>query len=497
MENQSNIEIKPDSTDPRTLSPSSTISSPSLPTPPPAKRSTRTKAPLINNNPKIKEGHTSFTMASIQIGNTILGAGIISLPVVVRYLGIVLGVIFIALIGLCTIFSVKVLVIAHENTSKNKYSTIARSALGNKGYLVVAITIIFNNFGLCCAYYRIFGETLVNMIQGFVNSDNYLITNWHNYLYILILWLIMAFVVYIDNFERFEKLSSLGVIGIIIYVIGLFTIFFYKVKYGLLPEFSGWSFLPSGPFVELIANLPTVFLSYSFQFNVFPIYFILKNRTKKEMINATSLAVGFCFAIYVLSGVCCFIMYGNLLEDTTLNMLLIDMQTYKDTSTFLKVVLVITNIGFLCCSTTGIPLMFYSLKKNLFDTIKYYKRKWATGEKANKTQIEMTSKTPFDKNGTQTEELDKTEELCEKEKDLSEITKDIDNTSPQESKEENCPPNPNIEHSNNSISNNTKEDFELSFTIKIISAIILYVLIGVTTIVIPQLKTVRKININL
>ena len=100
MENQSNIEIKPDSTDPRTLSPSSTISSPSLPTPPPAKRSTRTKAPLINNNPKIKEGHTSFTMASIQIGNTILGAGIISLPVVVRYIGIVLGVIIIALIFL-------------------------------------------------------------------------------------------------------------------------------------------------------------------------------------------------------------------------------------------------------------------------------------------------------------------------------------------------------------------------------------------------------------
>ena len=43
----------------------------------------------------------------------------------------------------------------------------------------------------------------------------------------------------------------------------------------------------------------------------------------------------------------------------------------------IKFVLVITNIGFLCCSTTGIPLMYYSLKKNLFDTINHYKNLFA------------------------------------------------------------------------------------------------------------------------
>ena len=36
------------------------------------------------DNPNLKPGKSTITMASIQIGNTILGAGIISLPVVVR-----------------------------------------------------------------------------------------------------------------------------------------------------------------------------------------------------------------------------------------------------------------------------------------------------------------------------------------------------------------------------------------------------------------------------
>ena len=471
--------------------PNSSISSnPSVtPTPYIERRQSHPKFPLINNNPKIKEGHTSFTMASIQIGNTILGAGIISLPVVMRYLGIILGTLFIFFVAVCTIFSVKLLLIAQEITKKNKYSTIARSALGNPGYLFVIITIILNNFGLCCAFFRIFGETVQNTIQGFVSEDSYLITNWHNYIYILILLVIMAFVIYTDNFESFEKTSSLGVVGIIVYVIGLFVIFFYKLHYNLLPSFSGMSFLPTGPFLELLANLPTVFLSYSFQFNVFPIYFTLQNREKSEMLNATSVAVAFCFALYVLSGLCCFLMYGTLLDDTTLKMLLVDMQLYKDKSTFLKIVLVITNIGFLTCSTSGIPLMFYSLKKNLFDSIKYYKRKWTLGEKSSKKEIEMTDKAPKE---TNEEKLDKTEELCDKTQETNQNSNepstqsDPNTTMQSDSSTSTLPVSPNENAQKKEI---TKDDFDLSYTAKIVSTIILYVLIGVVTILVPQLKT--------
>ena len=471
--------------------PNSSISSnPSVtPTPYIERRQSHPKFPLINNNPKIKEGHTSFTMASIQIGNTILGAGIISLPVVMRYLGIILGTLFIFFVAICTIFSVKLLLIAQEITKKNKYSTIARSALGNPGYLFVIITIILNNFGLCCAFFRIFGETVQNTIQGFVSEDSYLITNWHNYIYILILLVIMAFVIYTDNFESFEKTSSLGVVGIIVYVIGLFVIFFYKLHYNLLPSFSGMSFLPTGPFLELLANLPTVFLSYSFQFNVFPIYFTLQNREKSEMLNATSVAVAFCFALYVLSGLCCFLMYGTLLDDTTLKMLLVDMQLYKDKSTFLKIVLVITNIGFLTCSTSGIPLMFYSLKKNLFDSIKYYKRKWTLGEKSSKKEIEMTDKAPKE---TNEEKLDKTEELCDKTQETNQNSNepstqsDPNTTMQSDSSTSTLPVSPNENAQKKEI---TKDDFDLSYTAKIVSTIILYVLIGVVTILVPQLKT--------
>ncbi len=136
-----------------------------------------------NINPKYSKGSTTFLGAFLQIGNTILGAGIISLPVVFRYLGFILGFVFIALISILTIYSSYLLLKAHQITNKNKYLTIAHSAMGDKGYIFTNIMIILNNFGLSCVYFRVVADTLQNIIGGYVSKDNFLVKNWHNFLY--------------------------------------------------------------------------------------------------------------------------------------------------------------------------------------------------------------------------------------------------------------------------------------------------------------------------
>ena len=84
-------------------------------------------------NPKYQEGNTSFWGAFIQIGNTILGAGIISLPVVIRYLGFILGIIFIAIIALLTIYSSYLLLKAHQITKKKKIFFHSPCCYGGEG----------------------------------------------------------------------------------------------------------------------------------------------------------------------------------------------------------------------------------------------------------------------------------------------------------------------------------------------------------------------------
>ena len=442
-------------------------------------------------NPKYSEGNTSFWGAFIQIGNTILGAGIISLPVVIRYLGIILGIVFIFIIALLTIYSSYLLLKAHQITKKKKYSSIAHAAMGGKGYIFTNVMIILNNFGLSAVYFRIFGDTIQNVIGGYVAKDSFLVTNWHNFLYIIIILILMCFIIWTEDFEKFEKTSFLGMIGIIVYIISLFVLFFYKIYKGFSPFYSHESLFINGEFTNILISLPSVFLSFSFQFNLFPIYSGLIQRTHHEMLSVTEASIAFCLILYVLSGVCGFLMYGGALNDTILFAFLTDMQDEK-TDQFMKILLIIANVGFLTCSTTSIPLVYYTLKQNFFSTYKYIIKKLNKKGK----NIEMTNE---DKKEEQEIDINSNNAINE--------GYDTDNSSVEENNE-------NHQENNNKINNNyndigrmdsiasiegsmddrvKKIKINVSRKEEIIISIFLYITIGIVTILVPKLKSLFNI----
>jgi hypothetical protein len=64
------------------------------------------------------DGKATYFTAALHIINTIMGAGILSLPGVFRYLGVFLGTIFIGFIALVNAFSVSLLIKCQEMTNK-------------------------------------------------------------------------------------------------------------------------------------------------------------------------------------------------------------------------------------------------------------------------------------------------------------------------------------------------------------------------------------------
>ena len=439
-------------------------------------------------NPNLKPGKSSKIMASIQISNTILGAGIISLPVVVRYLGIILGSLFIILVGILSNFAVFLLLKAHQITKKNEYSSIAKATLGEKGFLFVNIMIILNNFGICCAYFRIFGETIKNILAGFLDSNNYLITNWHNYIYVIILIIILFFIIFTENIQKFEKTSFLGIVGIIIYFLGIFINFFYKLGRKFLPSFSYKNYFPSGSISELLISLPSVFLAFSFHMNTFELYSSLKQRNHRTMLISTTNAINFCIVLYVYSGLFGFLMYKKELKNTILDMLSEDIEDYKH-NYFIKTVLILTNLGFLACSTTSIPLMFFSLKTNFLGAIDYYYKKT---QKIRKTNAAMDSLINKNNNNNNVVYSKVNNNNFNNEENNSENNSEkIINFNSKNNSENNS--------ENNILSSTISSDTfiieNVSEKTKKILVIIIYLMIGIVTILIPNLKTVKIILI--
>ena len=305
-----------------------------------------------------------------------MGAGILSIPIVMRYIGIFPGTLFICFIAFVTIYSVNLLIQCQEITGKSGYSLFAKITLGPPGSLLVKIIIIINNFGLCCAYLRIFGETMKTTVQAFVPKDSYWVTNWHNYLYILIISLIMLIFIFQKNIDSLKKVSMVGVTSISMFVISLIALFLYKAIFHLFPQkITGKYFLPSCTAMECLQSLPTVFLAFTFQFNVFPIYFSLKDKSRKEMLDATKIGVAFCLLIFMLTGFFGFMMYGTNMNDTILKELYNDMVHYKTSDNFIKFLVIIINTSFVVSTLMSFPPMFFSLKKNFLNSLIFCKKK--------------------------------------------------------------------------------------------------------------------------
>ena len=322
-----------------------------------------------NLDPK-KKGKDSSKTAGSQIANTIMGAGILSIPIIMRYLGILLGSIFIVFLALSTIYSVYILIRCHQITGKNGYSMFGKITMGKFGSMLIKIIIIINNLGLCIAYFRIFGEVVQTIVQAWVSPDSYWATNWHNYFYILMCSLVMIFFIFIKNISSLKKVAYLGVFAVLVFTISLSILLFYKSAKYELESYPGWDFMvPNCSFYEAFHAIPTVFLAFLFQFNVFPIYLSLKHKNMETMMKATKVGVGYSLINFLIVGIVGFLLYGLEMEDTILNSLSDDMVANRYRSTFIKVLIIIICISFVTTCLTSFPILFLSLRENYVNSI--------------------------------------------------------------------------------------------------------------------------------
>ena len=321
------------------------------------------------------KGEDSHITASVQIANAIMGAGILSIPIIMRYLGYILGTLFITILAILTYYSVYLLLRCHEITGKSGYSMFGKVTLGNFGTMFVKIIFIINNFGLCCAYFRIFGEVMQIIIQAFVSPNSFLVTNWHNMLYILIVGLIMCCFIFQKNISDIKSTAYFGVVTVIVFILLLIILLIYKTVKNDLPQESTLTFCKTNAtFLEAFHAIPTVFLSFSFQFNLFPIYYSLQNRKKEVMMEASLYAIIFCLVIFLLAGIFGFTMYGLNMNDTLLNEFDKDMVKYRNNGFFIKLLLICICVTFVISCLTSFPSLFISFRENFYNAVIYSKK---------------------------------------------------------------------------------------------------------------------------
>ena len=321
-----------------------------------------------------KRGEDSSTVAGIQIANTIMGAGILSIPIVMSYLGIIIGSLLVVFLAITTLYTVYLLIRCHQITGKSGYSMFGKITMGKPGNIIVKIMIIINNLGICICYLRIFGEVFQTIFQSFVSEDSFFVTNWHNFFYILIGSFIMFFFIFIKNISALKKVSYLGVIAALSLTLMMIVLLLYESIANELDSDVSWKYLiPNCTFAEAFHAAPTVFVAFLFQFNAFPVYYNLKNRGMRSMMKATRIGVVYSLIIFLIVGIIGFLLYGFNIDDTILDNFSDDMLYYKGYNIFPVILIIIICLTFILTCLTSFPVLFLSLRVNYINGLKVCK----------------------------------------------------------------------------------------------------------------------------
>lgn len=241
----------------------------------------------------------------------------------------------------------------------------------------------------------IFGKTCNSLVEALLSDgdskDNFFTNNYHNFFYILIIFILMSFLIFKESIESLKKASFVGVLGITVFFFSFIFMFIYKYTQGLIPELDPVYLKPNGTILQIFSSLPTVFLAFTFQFNVFPIYLSLKDHSQAGMMKSTIMGVAFCVTIYLITGIIGLLSYGTEIKGSILDLLKLDIIKYKNNDKVILATVIIINIAFLISSTMSIPLMFFSLKKNFINTIIFCKKKLKNNKNSNSASASTSS----------------------------------------------------------------------------------------------------------
>ena len=113
---------------------------------------------------EVSDGTSSVLSAAFNLGNGIVGAGIIGLPHALNQAGFACGVALLLIVAYFTHYSVNLMINTGKMHGKFSYEALCEHAFGPAGFYSLSLFQFVNSFGACVAYLLIVAETVPTVL---------------------------------------------------------------------------------------------------------------------------------------------------------------------------------------------------------------------------------------------------------------------------------------------------------------------------------------------
>ncbi|KAJ9189977.1 hypothetical protein P3X46_001218 [Hevea brasiliensis] len=302
--------------------------------------------------------------AVFNLTTSIIGAGIMALPATMKVLGLVLGVVFIILMGILSEISVEILVRFSVLCKASSYGEVVQFALGKTPKVLSEICIIVNNGGFMVVYLIIIGDVMSGSLHHMGVFDQWLGHGVWDHRKLVIFFVVVVFLAPLCALDKIDSLSLTSAASValaVVFVVVCFIVAFIKLVEGkfeaprMTPDFGSKKAI-----LDLLVVIPIMTNAYVCHFNIQPIYNELEGRSPQKMNRVGRITTALCITVYVLTAISGYLLFG---KDTEADVL-----ANFDTDLgipFSSVLDYIVRVGYILHLVLVFPVIHFSLRQTV------------------------------------------------------------------------------------------------------------------------------------
>ncbi|XP_061788188.1 sodium-coupled neutral amino acid transporter 3-like isoform X1 [Nerophis lumbriciformis] len=320
------------------------------------------------------EGNTSFGMSVFNLGNAIMGSGILGLAYAMANTGVVLFLVLLTVVAALSSYSIHLLLKSSGIVGIRAYEQLGYRAFGTPGKMAAGIAITLQNIGAMSSYMYIVKYEFPLVIQAFLRVDKPA-GEWYmngNYLVVIVS---IAVILPLALMKQLGYLGYTSGFSLSCMVFFLISVIYKKfnvpcpfVDFALNGTASGLNItLPGGAedpaCIPKMANLnsqtaytiPILAFAFVCHPEVLPIYTELRNPTKKKMQHVANISIAVMYIMYFLAALFGYLTFYGEVEAELLH-------TYSRIDPYDTLILCV-RVAVLTAVTLTVPIVLFPVRR--------------------------------------------------------------------------------------------------------------------------------------
>ena len=257
-------------------------------------------------------GSASWISSVINLLNTIVGAGVLAMPLAMSHMGMVLGVVVILWAGLTAGFGLylQTRCAAYLERGSSSFFALSQITYPNAAIIFDA-AIAVKCFGVGVSYLIIIGDLMPGVVLGFAAAEGlppYLIDRHF--------WVtaFMLVVIPLSYLRRLDSLKYTSVVALISIGYLIILVVYHFSAHDTLPDGKYTTplriFRWAGP-VPALSSFPVIVFAYTCHQNMFSILNEISNNSHFRTTMVVFASIGTAAAIYILVAITGYLSFGN------------------------------------------------------------------------------------------------------------------------------------------------------------------------------------------